>query len=302
MATIDHFQYGWITPVLSYGLSVLGSFLGLLCAVRAREAQTTGRRTWWMGLAAWAIGGTAIWTMHFTAMLGFKVSGTQIRYDVPLTVLSALIAVAVVGIGLVIVGFGRVSWPRIILGGLFAGLGVAGMHYLGMGAMRMRGKVDYAPSLVAASVVIAVVAATAAFWLAVNVRGSRAVTGAALVMGFAISGMHYTGMAAMSVHPQPTAPAPSGANGSTLLLPIMLIVIFVAFVLFYALLASPTEDDRAASAYLADRAAERAAADRAAVDRGAMDGAAARTSPARPTGRPTGGAGPVPGRRSRRFG
>ncbi|MBE1490357.1 MHYT domain-containing protein [Plantactinospora soyae] len=295
MATIDHFQYGWITPVLSFGLSVLGSFLGLLCAARAREAQAWGRRAWWLGLAAWAIGGTAIWTMHFTAMLGFRVAGTQIRYDVPVTVLSAVIAVAVVGIGLFIVGFGRVSWPRLVLGGMFAGLGVAGMHYLGMGAMRMRGRVDYTPSLVAASVLIAVVAATAAFWLAVNVRGSRAVTGAAVVMGFAVSGMHYTGMAAMGVHAQPTGPAPAGANGSTLLLPIMLIVIFVAFVLFYALLASPTEDDRAASAYLADRAAERAAADRVAADR-----AAAQTTSDWATGRSAGRAGPPPARRGRR--
>ncbi|MDW5325877.1 MHYT domain-containing protein [Plantactinospora sp. KLBMP9567] len=289
MATIHHFQYGWATPVLSYGLAVLGSFLGLLCAVRVREATTPGRRIWWLALAAWAIGGTAIWTMHFTAMLGFSVAGTPIRYDLPMTVASALVAVLTVGVGLVVVVFGRVAWPRILLGGLFAGLGVAAMHYLGMSALRMRGRIDYEISLVAVSVLIAVVAATAALWLAVNVRGIRAVTGAAFVMGLAVSGMHYTGMAAMSVHPQPSAPAPTGASGASLLLPIMLIVIFVAFVLFYALLATPTADDRAASAYLADRAAERLAADRlAAARRGteqATGGAAERSTPTAGPGR-----------------
>src|SRR5262249_29902387 len=125
---------------------------------------------------------------------------------------------------------------------------------------------DYETSLLVVSVLLAVVAATAALWLAVTVRGTGAVTGAAVVMGFAVSGMHYTGMAAMSVHPQPSAPAPTGASGANLLLPIMLIVIFVAFVLFYALLATPTADDRAASAYLADRAAERLDAERRAVE------------------------------------
>ncbi|MFY1670756.1 MHYT domain-containing protein [Plantactinospora sp. WMMB334] len=278
MAHINHFQYGWITPALSYGLSVLGSFLGLLCAVRVREAQSLGRRIWWLVLAAWAIGGTAIWTMHFTAMLGFSVSGSQIRYDVPMTVASALIAVLTVGVGLVVAVFGQAGWARILLGGVFAGFGVAAMHYMGMAAMQLRGRIDYEGSLVAASVLIGVVAATAALWLAVTVRGTRAVTGAAFVMGFAVSGMHYTGMAAMSVQARPSAPAPTGASGATLLLPIMLIVVFVAFVLFYALLATPTEDDRAASAYLADRAAERLAADRAAADR-VVDPAADRPAP-----------------------
>lgn len=243
MGTIDHFHYGWTTPALSYGLSVLGSFLGLLCAVRARDSLSRGRRLWWLNLAAWAIGGTAIWTMHFMAMLGFDVSGTQIRYDVPVTVASALIAVATVGVGLVIVGFGRVSWVRGMLGGLFAGVGVAAMHYVGMGAIRLRGRIDYDPSLVAASVLIAVIAATVALRLAVTVRRAGAVTGAALLMGVAVSGMHYTGMAAMSVRLEPTGPDPAGVSASMLLLPIMLLVIFVAFVLFYALLSTPADDE-----------------------------------------------------------
>jgi NO-binding membrane sensor protein with MHYT domain len=254
---INHFEYGWITPGLSYALSVLGSFLGLLCAVRARQAPTTGQRSWWLSLAAWALGGTAIWTMHFMAMLGFGVSGTQIRYDVPITAASAVIAIVTVGIGLFIVGLGRFSSPRIIIGGIFTGLGVAAMHYTGMAAMQINGRIDYDPGPVGLSIGIAVVAATAALWLAMTVRGGWAIAGASLVMGLAVSGMHYTGMTAMSVHLHSTAGTVSGATESTLLVPILLTVIFVVIGLIYAVLAAPTDEDRAAAAYLNARMAER---------------------------------------------
>jgi NO-binding membrane sensor protein with MHYT domain len=261
MAEIHHFTYGWITPVLAYALSVLGSVLGLLCAVRGGQSHGGGRRAGWLILASFAIGGTAIWTMHFMAMLGFGLVGSQIRYDVPTTALSALVAVAVVGVGLAVVGLGggtgRPAAWRFALGGLFAGLGVAAMHYLGMAAMRMDGEITYDRSLVAASIVIAVVAATAALWLSVTVRTGAAVFGSALVMGAAVSGMHYTGMAAMSVVPREAA-APTGASGTTLLVPIVLGVIFVGAGLAYAVLAAPTDEDRAAAAFLDARMAERA--------------------------------------------
>src|SRR3954451_12649199 len=107
MAQIHHFDHGWITPTVSYILSVLGSMLGLTCAVRLRAATTAGGRTWWLVLAALSLGGTAIWSMHFVAMMGFSVVGTPIRYDVGLTVASAIIAVLAVGIGLSIALLGR---------------------------------------------------------------------------------------------------------------------------------------------------------------------------------------------------
>ncbi|MFB9544482.1 MHYT domain-containing protein [Micromonospora sagamiensis] len=253
MATINHFEYGWITPALSYALSVLGSFLGLICAGRIRTAHTGGQRAWWGILAAWAIGGTAIWTMHFMAMLGFGVEGTRIRYDVPLTVASAVTAVAAVGIGLAIVGTGRLSAVRIIVGGVFTGAGVAAMHYTGMAAMRLNGDLVYDRTRVVLSVAIAVAAATVALWLAVTVRRLLALVGSALVMGVAVNGMHFTGMSALSVHLHDRQGRLSGAGVSTLLVPIVLAVIFVVVGLVYALLAAPTEEDRAGAAYLDTR-------------------------------------------------
>jgi NO-binding membrane sensor protein with MHYT domain len=250
VAEINHFEYGWITPGISYALSVLGSILGLIFAGRIRIAKSTGQKIWWGTLAAWALGGTAIWTMHFMAMLGFAVSGSRIRYDVPITVASALLAVIAVGIGLAIVGTGRLSAVRILAGGLFTGLGVAAMHYSGMAAMQLDGRIDYDPLRVAASIVIAVVAATVALWLAVTVRRGLAIFGSALVMGVAVNGMHFTGMSAMSVHLHDQRTELTGATVSTMLLPIVLLVIFGVVGLVYALLAAPTEEDRAAMAYL----------------------------------------------------
>ncbi|MEU5549928.1 MULTISPECIES: MHYT domain-containing protein [unclassified Micromonospora] len=250
MAEINHFEYGWITPAISYALSVLGSILGLIFAGRIRIAQSTGQKIWWGTLAAWALGGTAIWTMHFMAMLGFAVTGSRIRYDVPITVVSALLAVIAVGIGLAIVGTGRLSAVRILAGGLFTGLGVAAMHYTGMAAMRLDGQIGYDTLRVVASIVIAVVAATVALWLAVTVRRGLAIFGSALVMGVAVNGMHFTGMSAMSVHLHDQRTDIAGATVSTMLLPIVLLVIFGVVGLVYALLAAPTEEDRAAMAYL----------------------------------------------------
>ena len=259
MAEIHHFEYGWITPTLSYALSVLGSLLGLTCAVRLRQATTPGRRAWWLVLAAWAIGGTAIWTMHFMAMLGFSVVGSQIRYDVPLTAVSAVLAIIVVGIGLFIAAFGRSNMFKIVIGGIFAGVGVAAMHYTGMYAMRINGEVAYNTRYVAASVVIAVVAATVALWLVVKVSGTLAIIGSALVMGIAVNGMHFTGMAAMSVHLNEVPSAVTGARAATLLVPIVLAVICVVVALIYAVLAAPTDEDRMGAAYLSARIADRSA-------------------------------------------
>ncbi|MFC4147689.1 MHYT domain-containing protein [Micromonospora mangrovi] len=250
MAEINHFEYGWITPALSYALSVLGSALGLVCAGRIRTATTGGQRARWGLLAAWALGGTAIWAMHFMAMLGFAVQGTRIRYDVPITAASTAIAVAAVGIGLAIVGTGRLSVVRLLAGGLFTGLGVAAMHYTGMAAMRLDGTLAYDPTRVALSVLIAVVAATVALWLSMTVRRGLAIAASALVMGIAVNGMHFTGMSALSVHVHDRQGELAGTEVSGLLVPIVLAVVFGVVGLVYALLAAPTEDDLAGAAYL----------------------------------------------------
>ncbi|WP_127504459.1 MHYT domain-containing protein [Actinoplanes solisilvae] len=260
MATIHHFDHGWITPTISYVLSVLGSMLGLTCAVRFRSASVRSERIWWLVLASLSIGGTAIWSMHFVAMMGFNVDGTPIRYDVGLTAASAILAVVAVGVGLAIALLGKGARNlRIILGGIVAGLGVAAMHYTGMAAMKLNGDVSYGMTLVGASIGIAVVAAAVALWLAVTVRSPLVIFVAALVMGVAVNGMHFTGMFAMSVSSLPSAGDLPGATASGMLVPIGVAVVFGIIALAYVLMSAPTEEDRAASAYLAQRREEAAA-------------------------------------------
>src|SRR5580698_1866747 len=177
-------------------MSCLGAFIGLRCTTRAYAYEGRARANW-LAAAAIALGTTGIWVMHFIAMLGYTIPGMTIRYNVPITIASMLIAVVVVFIGLLIVGFGRPTWRNLVLAGLITGIGVASMHYIGMAAMEMRATMSYKPTLFALSIVIAIVAATAALWAALRLRGFWHTAGAAMIMGVAVSGMHYTGMAAM---------------------------------------------------------------------------------------------------------
>src|SRR5580700_9489783 len=241
MVHIDNFSYGALNPVLAYAVSCVGCFLGLRCTTRARAAQGATRARWLIA-GALAIATTGIWVMHFIAMLGFTIPGQTIRYNVPITILSMVIAVIVVGIGTFIVGFSREgTWP-LLLGGLIIGLGVNSMHYLGMAAIRVQASLTYNPALVAASVVIAVIAGTAALWAALRLDTLWSTLVASLIMGVAVSGMHYTGMAALQVHAAPGVIVSTSATASAqaFLLPLILGLSSIGFI-FSALIAlSPT--------------------------------------------------------------
>ncbi|MFJ2925912.1 MHYT domain-containing protein [Streptomyces massasporeus] len=219
--TVDGFRYGAVTPVAAYLMACLGGALGLRCIVRSLlDAQSW--KAGWLALGAASIG-CGIWTMHFIAMIGFHVEETRVRYDAATTVLSLVVAVVVVGVGVFIVGQRGTGGVTLAVAGAITGLGVAGMHYLGMAAMRLNGEVGYDPVGVALSVLIAIGAATAALWSAVTIRGFLTSLGASLVMGVAVSGMHYTGMAAVSVHVHDsTGGTWAGDSPTSLLLPMLL--------------------------------------------------------------------------------
>lgn len=123
--------------------------------------------------------------------------------------------------------------------------------------MRLDGTVDYDPGLVAASIVIAVVAATVALWFTVILQKPAMIFGAALVMGVAVCGMHYTGMAAMSVRLSKPSLATDGASAANLLVPIGVLVLLVIGGLIFAIGAAPSDDDFQGRAYLEARQAER---------------------------------------------
>ncbi|MEV6315326.1 MHYT domain-containing protein [Streptomyces sp. NPDC051776] len=246
MGHLDHAALGWLTPVLSYVMACAGAALALRCTLRALGAEGRSRRNW-LVTAASAMG-TGIWTMHFAAMLGFAVGGTEIRYDVPLTVLSLVTAVVVVGAGFFAIGYGPNRVRALATGGLTTGIGVAVMHYIGMAALRLHGEVLYDFRPVVLSVVIAVVAATAALWAALTLRAPVAVAAASLVMGGAVSSMHYTGMLAVSVHVSPSGTALPGVSAMQFIFPLAVGLGAYLFLTSAFVALSPTARERAASA------------------------------------------------------
>ncbi|MEV6941584.1 MHYT domain-containing protein [Streptomyces sp. NPDC051172] len=217
--TVDGFSYGLVTPVVAYLMASLGGALGLRCTTRSMLVARSWRPGW-LALGSAAIG-SGIWTMHFVAMMGFTVKQAPIHYDKPITFASLGVAIVMVGVGIFIVGYKGAKGTALFTGGTITGLGIASMHYLGMAGMRLNGRLEYNTVTVGASVVIAMVAATAALWAAGQVRGFLWSVGASLVMGLAVSGMHYTGMAALSVHLHDTPATAAGDSPAALLWPML---------------------------------------------------------------------------------
>ncbi|MDT9694607.1 MHYT domain-containing protein [Streptomyces sp. P17] len=218
--TVDGFSYGLVTPLVAFLMACLGGALGLRCTTRAMLV-TRSWRPGWLALGSAAIG-SGIWTMHFVAMMGFTVKETPIHYDKPLTFASLAVAIVMVGIGIFIVGYKGARGTALFTGGTITGLGIASMHYLGMAGLRLNGKLEYNTLTVAASVAIAMAAATAALWAAGQVRGFLWSVGASLVMGLAVSGMHYTGMAALSVQLHSASDVSTGDSPAAILAPLMI--------------------------------------------------------------------------------
>ena len=252
MVSVNDFSNWLLNPALAYVTSCFGAFLGLRCVALGRVYHGMGRAAW-LSLAAISIGATGIWAMHFIAMLGFSVPGQQITYNMTITIASMLLAILVVGIGLFIVGYGNAGWSRLLTGGTIVGVGVNVMHYLGMAGMQMPGRTHYNPVLVAVSVVIAVVAGTASLWFGTRVRGVRAALVASVIMGIAVTGMHYTGMAALQVTSGPMAMM-SGMPAPTFVVPLVVGLTLITFGIVMALSLARSEEEIAEDEMLKRRA------------------------------------------------
>lgn len=184
---------------LSFLIAALGSYVALLAAAGIRaETQDGEIRVGYIVIGAVAMGGVGIWSMHFIGMLAQNLP-FEVGYQIGLTILSFLVAAGFSGWAFWYVGRERFSFIRCLVGGCAAGFGVASMHYVGMSAARMPAVLLWNLPLVLLSVLIAVVAATAALWLAFNTQNERQRVGAAILMAVAVCGMHYTGAAAGAV-------------------------------------------------------------------------------------------------------
>src|SRR5258708_4188033 len=200
-------SYNYSTVVLSILIAMVSSYSALRLAERVNAARGRALLPWLFG-GATALG-ISIWSMHYTAMLAFRLP-VPVLYDWPTALLSLAAAIGASVIGLLFVRPGRLGWRRALAGSVFVGSGIVGLHYVAMGSMRLSAVCNYSAVPVALSVVIAIGFSLLSLWLTFLFRHEigRIVrrTGSALLMGTAISAMHYTGMAA--VHFRSIAAAP----------------------------------------------------------------------------------------------
>jgi NO-binding membrane sensor protein with MHYT domain len=176
---------------LSILVAAFASYTALDLGGHVAGAGGLARRAW-LAAAAITMGG-GIWSMHFVAMLAFTLP-TPMSYEVGLTALSLILAIVVTGGGFYVISRRSASPTHLVFSGVFMGLGIVAMHYTGMAAMREHVELGFNPLYVVLSIIIAIGAATAALWLAFRTTDPWQKLGAAVVMGLAISGMHYTAM------------------------------------------------------------------------------------------------------------
>ena len=204
---------------LSVVVAVFASYTALDLASRVSQSEARWTRYW---LAGGSVAmGTGIWAMHFVGMLAFSLP-IPLGYDPALTIGSLLLAVLVSGGALYTVSRDTLSTRWLAIGALLMGTGISGMHYSGMAALMMLPGIVYDPLLFLASILIAVAASLVALWICFTLSRVHAGwlvwgrLGAAVVMGLAISGMHYTGMAAAHFPLGSICGAASGLNGDAL--------------------------------------------------------------------------------------
>jgi two-component system sensor histidine kinase/response regulator len=202
--------YDYRLVVLSILISIFASYAALDLAGRVTSARGVIRILWLSG-GAIAMG-VGIWSMHYIGMLAFRLP-IAVQYDWPTVVLSLFAAILASAIALFVVSRQEMGLFRAIVGSVFMGGAIAGMHYIGMAAMRLTAMCHYSAVIVMISIVLAVVISLVALWLTFHFRGELTSGGwrkacSALVMGVAVPAMHYTGMAAATFTPT----ASSNAN------------------------------------------------------------------------------------------
>lgn len=182
------------SPVLvgaSVLVAIMAAFTCLRLTSRLRNCTVTRRKVR-IAEASIALGG-GIWSMHFIGMLAVTLPFV-VTYDPLLTLSSMLLAILITGCGLLLLHFGERTTTRILLAGTLTGIGIAAMHYTGMAAISANCIVDYQPLGIALSVLISIAASTLAMWLAYSTRTILRTAVGAIVLGLAVSAMHYVAM------------------------------------------------------------------------------------------------------------
>jgi PAS domain S-box-containing protein len=229
-------SYGLYTPKLVI-LSVLVAIFASWMALQIAGQAVANRSQRWIVLGSGSLAlGTGVWAMHFIGMLAFDLC-TDVDYDPVATIISGVPSIAASFVALWLIARERLGGWGLLAGGVVVGAGIGVMHYAGMAGMRMGLELHYDPMMFGLSIVVAVVLATLALWvrfglssLSHRLSEQRRLLLAAIVMGCAIAGMHYTGMEAARFVGQ-AAMTPQKAAGSTFLA-LTISLITVAFTVF----------------------------------------------------------------------
>ena len=230
---------GSYDPVLvaaSFLIAVFASYAALEVSARMRGGAAAASLNWLLA-GALAMGG-GIWAMHFIGMLAFSLP-CGVRYDPAMTAASMIPGLLASAVALWVISRKELHWGEIIGGGVLLGGGIGAMHYAGMAAMRMEALLRYDPSLFAFSIVVAVVLAVLALSIRFQLRAwsdsfrQMSALVSATVMGGAITGMHYTAMAAAYFLRDGGAPLPGSSFNPTFLATLVIVVtgLLIALVL-----------------------------------------------------------------------
>jgi PAS domain S-box-containing protein len=193
-------EHDWRLVIVAGVVCFLASLTAINLFGRARA--TSGRtRAIWI-LAAGAATGCGIWATHFIAMLAYE-PGIAVAYNIGLTALSLLVAASVTCVGLAIAVL-KPSTTGALVGGGTVGGGVACMHYLGMWALELPGRVTWSLDLVAVSIILGMLLGMASLAVATRSTDARSAWLAALLLTLAIVSHHFTAMGAVEIVPDPT--------------------------------------------------------------------------------------------------
>lgn len=228
---LSYGRYDAKLVLLSLLVAIFSSWMGLQMAGQA--SANRAQRAIVLGTGSLALG-AGVWAMHFIGMLAFDLC-TRVEYDPATTILSSLPSIGASFVALSLIARERIGGWALLAGGVLVGAGIGTMHYAGMAGMRMELELRYDPLMFGLSIVVAVVLATLALWVRFGLSKFKQLDEsrlllAAIVMGCAITGMHYTGMAAARFVGQVAPGSTGSSNSSFLALAISLII--VAFTVF----------------------------------------------------------------------
>lgn len=182
---------------LSIAIAIQGAFVGLSVVLRLNAAESGLRKRLLVGGALTLA--VAIWSMHFVGMLAMRIS-EQVEFLLVPTIVSFLVSVVLVGLAVYVSSTNPESQLVLTLAGTIMGVGIVSMHFIGMLALHGNMMMGHDSRFVAASIVVGVLAANLAVRLAFS-RSPPPLSLASIVLGLAISGMHYTAMAGLTLYP-----------------------------------------------------------------------------------------------------